>query len=56
MQKEGSKSSGENETKDSKGKSISLSGNGYMCHNCLNDGHNSQSCSTLCKICGHNYT
>ena len=52
------KSSGENVSKGSKGKLINRSGDGYMCRNCLKDGHNSRSCSAPCKICketGHNY-
>jgi hypothetical protein len=52
------KSSGESEPKNSKDKSVGRSGDGYTCRNCLNDGHNSRSCSVPCRICketGHNY-
>ncbi|CAB4437939.1 unnamed protein product [Rhizophagus irregularis] len=49
------KSSGENSTGN---RSTNRSGDGYTCHNCLKDGHNSRSCSAPYKICkesGHNY-
>ena len=49
------------EEKNSRTKNVNAnvrSEDGYICRNCLKDGHNVRSCSAPCKICignGHNY-